>query len=353
MVKTPAHARRSPQSAHRNVSVQSGNLGAGLAATPFLRHLAGMTASTHRQEEARGGKAGEEARGLLLAGQRLAVPRAAPGLHVVATPIGNLEDITLRALKALAGADAILAEDTRQTAKLLSRYGIRRPLMAFHEHNEEAVQEQVLARLRDGAALALVSDAGTPLVSDPGVKLLRAATGAALPVHAEPGPSAALAALVLSGLTTERFLFAGFPPAKQQARRRFLQALKDIPATLVLYESPHRIKASLRDMAEVLGARRAALCRELTKLHEEVIRAPLPELVQQLEERERIRGEITLVIAPPRKQAPAAADDEAVEQALRAALQEMPASRAAAEVARRFGLRKRDLYEKAVQLSRG
>ncbi len=310
-------------------------------------------------EHAGEGREGDEddaapaAHSFLLAGRRLQASRAAAGLHVVATPIGNLEDITLRALKVLAGADAILAEDTRQTSKLLSRYGIRRPLLPFHEHNEEAAQERVLERLHRGEALALVSDAGTPLVSDPGVKLLRAAAEEGLPVHAVPGPSAALAALVLSGLAGERFLFAGFPPAKQQARRRFLQELKDIPATLVLYESPHRIHASLRDMAQVLGPRPAALCRELTKLHEEVIRAPLPELTRQLEERERIRGEITLVIAAPGKRQPATADDAAVKDALRAALQEMPASRAAAEVARRFGLKKREVYDLAVKLSRG
>ncbi len=292
------------------------------------------------------------AHSFLLAGQRVPTPRAQAGLHVVATPIGNLEDITIRALKTLAGSDAILAEDTRQTAKLLARYGISRPLLAYHDHSGEQVREKLLARLRDGAALALVSDAGTPLVSDPGVKLLRAALDEGLPVHAEPGPSAALAALVLSGLASQRFLFAGFPPAKQQARRRWLEELRDIPATLVLFESPHRVISTLRDMADVFGPRRAAVCREISKLHEEVIRATLPELAGELAGRERIRGEITLVIAAPDTAAGEQADAARVEQELRDALAHMPPSRAAAEVARRFGLKKREVYDLAVKLAR-
>ncbi len=295
----------------------------------------------------------EANRGYSVAGVRLTAPPLAPGLHVVATPIGNLKDITLRALEVLAAADLILAEDTRQTAKLLQRYGIRTPLKPYHEHNADAMRPKVLERLRAGAALALVSDAGTPLVSDPGVKLVRSVAEENLPVHPVPGPSAALAALVASGLMSERFLFAGFPPAKKQARRRFLQELAEENATIVLFESPHRLVESLRDMAEIFGPRRrGALCRELTKLHEEVIRATLAELADELAAREQVKGEITLVIAPPER-APAEASDEAVHEALRQALKRQPAGKAAAEVARRFGLKKRELYDLAVRLSKG
>ena len=291
-------------------------------------------------------------RTFLLAGQRIAAPRPAAGLHVVATPLGSLEDITIRALKVLAGADAILAEDTRHTARLLERYGIRRPLQSYHEHTAATVRERIVARLREGAALALVSDAGTPLVSDPGVKLVRDAIAAGVDVHTAPGPSAALAALTVSGLASERFLFAGFPPQKRVARRRFLEDLKNKRATLVLFESPHRVAESLADMADVFGPRPAALCRELTKLHEEVLRAPLPELAAKMAQRERVRGEITLVVAPP-DEAPAAATEEDVEAALREALALMPAGKAAAVVAKRFGLKKREVYDLAVSLSGG
>ena len=301
------------------------------------------------------GKPGKhDDRSFLLAGQRIAAPRPTAGLHVVATPVGNLEDITIRALKVLAGADAILAEDTRQTAKLLERYGIRRPLSAYHEHTSEAVRQRIIEQLKQGAALALVSDAGTPLVSDPGVKLVREAIAKGLSVHAAPGPSAALAALTVSGLASERFLFAGFPPQKKQARRRFLEELKDARATLVLFESPHRIAESLADMAAVFGPRPAALCRELTKLHEEVLRAPLPELAAEMARRARVRGEITLVIAPPEEGGKArAATEEDVRAALEEALKGLPAGKAAALVAKRFGLKKSDLYDLAVSIARG
>ena len=311
-----------------------------------------MPAMNASRETTKAEKVAPQERHLSLAGQRIAAPRPAPGLHLVATPLGNLEDITLRALKTLAGADAILAEDTRHTARLLERYGIRRPLQSYHEHSAPAVRERIIAQLQDGAALALVSDAGTPLISDPGVKLVRETIAAGVDVHAVPGPSAALAALAVSGLASERFLFAGFPPAKRAARRRFFEELKDMRATLVLFESPHRIAESLADMVAVFGPRPAALCRELTKLHEEILRAPLPGLAADMAARERVRGEITLVIAPP-EEVPAAATQEDVEAALKEALQRLPAGRAAAEVARRFGLKKRDVYDRAVSLSGG
>ena len=297
------------------------------------------------------GESQEVNRGYSVAGGRAIAPPLAPGLHVVATPIGNLKDITLRALETLAAADTILAEDTRQTAKLLQRYAIRTPLKPYHEHNAEAMRPRLLERLRAGAALALVSDAGTPLVSDPGVKLVRDALDAGVAVHPVPGPSAALAALVASGLMGERFLFAGFPPSKRQARRRFLQDLADENATIVLFESPHRVRDTLNDMVDIFGPRReAAACRELTKLHEEVLRGPLADLAHQLAARQRVRGEFTLVVAPPVKR-PAQASDEAVRAALAEALEHQPAGKAAAQVARRFGLKKRALYDLAVRLS--
>jgi len=286
-----------------------------------------------------------------IGGVVLSAPPAAPGLHVVATPIGNLADITLRALQTLAGVELILAEDTRQTRKLLQRYRIRAKTQAYHEHNAARMRPRVLRQLENGASIALVSDAGTPLVSDPGVRLARAVREQGLPLHVLPGPSAVIAALVASGLASERFMFAGFIPAKAGARRRFLEELKGEQATLILFESPHRIKAALSDMAEVFGPRMAALCRELTKLHEEVIRLPLPELAQEMALRESIRGEIVIVVAPPGA-AEQKASRETLEQALREALRESAPSRAAADIARRFGRPKREIYELALRISR-
>src|SRR5690606_31259972 len=196
----------------------------------------------------------------------------APGLYLVATPIGNLRDITLRALDLLAIADRILCEDTRVTARLLQHYGISRPTLSYHEHNAERMMPRVMEHLAAGEIVALVSDAGTPLVSDPGYRLVRAAVEQGIAVTALPGASAALAALSVAGLPTDRFLFAGFPPQKTVARQRFFEEFRDIPASLIFFESPHRLKASLVDAAAVLGPRPAALCRELTKRFEEVRR---------------------------------------------------------------------------------
>jgi len=294
-------------------------------------------------------------RHFLLAGQRVAAPRVAAGLHVVATPIGNLGDITLRALQTLAGADAVLAEDTRHTGRLLQHFGIRRPLIAYHEHNAARMRPRILERLAAGEALALVSDAGTPVVSDPGMKLVRAAIEAGHAVHAVPGPSAAVAALSVSGLPSDRFLFAGFPPPKRAARQRWLKDLSAVPATLILYESPHRLADSLADMAEVLGAREAMVARELTKLHEELLRGTLPELAREVAGRESVKGEITLVIGPPveGEASSSVTEDEAeadMEAALKEALETMPASRAAKEIARRFNRPRREIYELALRL---
>ena len=220
-------------------------------------------------------------RRFLLGGQAVEVARLAPGLHIVATPIGNLGDITLRALETLAGADVIACEDTRVTHKLLDRYGIARPLTPYHEHNAAKARPMLLRRLAEGAAIALVSDAGTPLISDPGYKLVRAAQDAGHPVTALPGASAVMAALAVAGLPTDQFLFVGFLPPKEAARRARIAELARIPATLVLFETGPRLAATLADLAAGLGGQReAALCRELTKLHEEIRRGELATLAE-------------------------------------------------------------------------
>src|SRR5215216_6428773 len=218
------------------------------------------------------------------------------GLYVVATPIGNLKDVSFRALSVLAAADAVLAEDTRVTKTLLAHYGITTPLVAYHEHSNEAVRERMVHRVREGQALALVSDAGTPLVSDPGYKLVQAAIEAGLPVTPIPGPSAMLTALVVSGLPTDRFFFEGFLPAKSGARRTRLQAIAGIPGTLILYEAPHRLPEMLADAAEILGGRPAVVARELTKLFETVRRGDLPDLARQFAREGPPKGEIVVLV---------------------------------------------------------
>ena len=242
-----------------------------------------------------------------LGGQTIEVARLEAGLHIVATPIGNLGDITLRALETLAGADLIACEDTRVTHKLLDRYGIATPLTPYHDHNAAKARPLLLRRIADAAAIALVSDAGTPLISDPGYKLVRAVQDAGHTVTALPGASALLAALATAGLPTDQFFFAGFLPPKQGARRVRIAELARIPSTLVVFETGPRVAATLSDLAAGLGQREAALCRELTKLHEEVRRADLEALAQGCAANEP-RGEIVLVIAPP--QAPQQLSDE-------------------------------------------
>jgi 16S rRNA (cytidine1402-2'-O)-methyltransferase len=275
-------------------------------------------------------------------------PRIAPGLHIVATPIGNLGDITLRALQTLAGADLIACEDTRVTRKLLDRYGIATPLTPYHDHNAAKVRPRLLQRLAGGAAMALVSDAGTPLVSDPGFKLVRAAQDAGHAITALPGASAPLAALTVAGLPTDQFFFAGFLPPKEAARRARIAELGRIPATLVLFETGPRLAATLADLAAGLGSRAAAVCRELTKLHEEVRRGDLEKLAQDYAASEP-RGEIVVVIAPPLAQAQTSASD--TDSLLRAALMRVSLKDAVGEVAEATGLPRRELYQRALALA--
>ena len=272
----------------------------------------------------------------------------APGLYVVATPIGNLGDMTLRGVQTLAAASVIACEDTRVTGRLASHFGLRVPLTPYHEHNAAEMRPRLLARLAAGEVVALVSDAGTPLVSDPGFKLVDAAREAGYPVIPIPGPSALLAALVAAGLPTDAFFFDGFLPAKGGERRSRLAVLKAIPGTLVLFETGPRLAASLADAATVLGPRLAAVCRELTKLHEEIRRAPLPDLAAHYAEAGAPKGEIVVVIEPP-GEAPALPEAD-VDAMLASALRHASVKDAAAAVSEATGLPKRDLYQRALAL---
>lgn len=285
----------------------------------------------------------------ILAGQAVTAPKAAPGLYLVATPIGNLGDITLRALETLAGVDIIACEDTRVTRKLLERFDIRASLKAYHEHNAAEARPALLAALAGGAAIALVSDAGTPLISDPGFKLVREACAAGHHVTTLPGPSSLLAALTLAALPTDRFFFEGFLPARASARRTRLGDLARIAATLVLFESGHRIKEALADLADILGPREAAICRELTKLHEEVRRGPLPELAKAADALET-RGEFVVVVGPPPR--PGAIAQDELDDILRAALRRGSVRDAVAEAVDLSGLPKREVYARALELAK-
>ncbi|HTN98944.1 MAG TPA: 16S rRNA (cytidine(1402)-2'-O)-methyltransferase, partial [Nordella sp.] len=251
-------------------------------------------------------------------------------------------------LNALAAADEILCEDTRVTGKLLHRYGITAKLLPYHDHNAAKLRPRILEDLKAGKSLVLVSDAGTPLVSDPGYKLARAVIAEGLKLHVIPGASAPLAALTLSGLPSDRFMFCGFLPEKQGERRRLLDSLRNVQATLIFFESARRITVALADIAEVLGSRDVAVTRELTKLYEEAVRGEAGAVAALLTERETIKGEITLVVSPPGDEAPPAPED--IDQALIAAVATLPAAKAAAEVAHRYGLAKRDLYARLLVL---
>ena len=274
------------------------------------------------------------------------------GLYVTATPIGNLGDITLRALEVLKGADAILCEDTRITSRLLNRYDIKKPLIAYHEHNADKVRPGIIQRLENKEILALVSDAGSPLISDPGYKLVRAAQDKKIPVYPIPGPAAPIAALMAAGLPTDKFYFAGFLPSKQGARLKALEALKNLPATLVFFESPRRVVKTLGAMVEVFGpGREAALCREMTKIYEEVIRLPLGDLLKNLETRASIKGEIVLLVGPADGN-DAQMDAGKIDQALKVALKTMSIKEAAAVIATLTGKPRKELYTRALELKR-
>jgi 16S rRNA (cytidine1402-2'-O)-methyltransferase len=289
-------------------------------------------------------------RSFSVAGQPLAAPKAALGLYLVATPIGNLGDITLRALETLAGVDVIACEDTRITRRLMERYGIAAELVLYHEHNAVAARPKILERLAEGRSVALVSDAGTPLISDPGFKLVREAASAGHRVMALPGPSAVLAALSVAALPTDRFFFEGFLPAKQAQRRARLSELAQIDATLVLFESGNRVQAALIDVAEILGTRQAAICRELTKLHEEVVRATLAELLERTGELET-RGEFVLVIGPSAKDAQGLAAD-ALDEVLRDQLSYRSVKDAVAHAVELSGRPRREVYARALKLAK-
>ena len=263
-------------------------------------------------------------------------------LYLVGTPIGNLEDITFRAVRILREVDLIACEDTRQSRKLLQHYGIEKPTISYHEYNEQARAAELMERLRAGMNVALISDAGTPLVADPGYRVVRAAIEAGLRVEPIPGPSAILAALAASGLATDSFRFEGFLPAKHGQRRRVLERLRDAQNTVVFYEAPHRIIDTLRDISEVLGPRPVVVAREVTKLHEEFLRGTAAEVRERLAERGAPKGEITLLIGkavlPPVADRPI---EEAVLMHIQRGLSEMDAMKA---VARERGVSKREIY---------
>ncbi len=282
-------------------------------------------------------------------GTEVAAALIAPGLHVVATPIGNLGDITLRALAVLAAADAVLAEDTRVSRVLLDHYAIDTPLVPYHEHNAAAMRPQILARLGRGETLALISDAGTPLISDPGYRLVVETLAAGHGLTAAPGASAVMTGLVLAGLPTDRFFFEGFLPPRSGARRSRIAEIAAIPGTLVLFESARRLPETLADLAAVLGPRVAAVARELTKRFETVRRGTLVELAALYEAEGPPKGEVVVLVSPPGEAAPSSVAD--VEDALAAAMATMSLKDAATVVAAGTGLPRREVYARALALA--
>ena len=272
-------------------------------------------------------------------------------LYLIATPIGNLGDMTIRALATLAAAETVLCEDTRTSAKLMERFAIKAKLWSYHEHNAQKVRPEILARLQQGATVALISDAGMPLVSDPGYRLVKEAVELGIPVTACPGPSAVLTGLALSGLPTDRFLFAGFVPQKQGERKKLFAEFAKLKATLIFFESPHRIIETLHDLATALPGRHVAVTRELTKLHEEVLRGAAAEIATQLEARPSVKGEITVLVGPPAGEEEVSETE--LENAITHALAEMPASKAASELAKRFNLNRSDVYQRILSRREG
>ena len=287
----------------------------------------------------------------VLQGQSVIAPALAGGLYLVATPIGNLRDITVRALEVLAAADLIACEDTRVTGKLLNHYGITTPLIPYHDHNAAEARPKLIARLATGAAVALVSDAGTPLVSDPGFKLVREAQASGYGVTALPGASAVLAALTVAGLPTDRFFFEGFLPGKEGQRRARIAELSRLPVTLVLFETGPRLAAALDDLAAGLGPREAAICRELTKLYEEVRRGDLATLAHDYAAAAEPRGEIVIVVGPPDRDATAIGAAE-LDALLRNALDRVSVKEAVAEIAAATGHPRREVYQRALALAK-
>ena len=275
----------------------------------------------------------------------------APGLYLVATPIGNLGDITLRALSVLARADLVAAEDTRHSKKLLSHFGIKSELTPYHDHNAARERPRLLARMRAGFSVALISDAGTPLISDPGYKLVREAVEADLLVTSIPGASAATAALSSAGLPTDTFLFAGFLPPKSGARRNRLEELKKVPATLIFFETGPRIAQTLADMAAIFGTREAVVAKELTKLHEAHFRGRLPDLVTQMGDANEERGEFVLLVAPPDPEE-FHVEDAAIMEDLEQALSRETFRDAVRSVAERLKVKRSRVYELGLELER-
>jgi 16S rRNA (cytidine1402-2'-O)-methyltransferase len=267
-------------------------------------------------------------------------------LYLVATPVGNLEDISLRALRILKEVDLIACEDTRHTAKLLTHYGIRTPSQSYHKFNEESRAQQLIQMLRDGQNIALVSDSGTPLVSDPGYELVSSCRREGIQVVPIPGPSAAIAALIASGLPTDSFCFSGFLPSKRSLRKRRLEELAGLPVTLILYEAPHRLLSSLEDMTAILGPRRATVARELTKIHEELLHGTLPELLNLLQARDRIKGEITLVIERGENAPVPAEYPESLRQHMEEEMRKtgLPRNEALKSVAKQRGITRKQAY---------
>jgi 16S rRNA (cytidine1402-2'-O)-methyltransferase len=289
-------------------------------------------------------------RSFAIAGQLLDAPKSAAGLYLVATPIGNLGDITLRALETLAAVDIVACEDTRITRRLLDRFSIKTTLWSYHEHNAAQARPKILEQLAQGASIALVSDAGTPLISDPGFKLVRDVCAAGHAVTALPGPSSVLTALTVAALPTDRFFFEGFLPSKQTARRNRLAELARIDATLVMFESGSRVQETLHDLRDAMGQRDAAICRELTKLHEDVRRATLSELASEADSLET-RGEFVLVVSPP----PADAnimDEVALDEILRSSLASGSVKDAVAHAVEISGRPRREIYARALALTK-
>jgi 16S rRNA (cytidine1402-2'-O)-methyltransferase len=293
---------------------------------------------------------GSPARTFSIGGHLLNAPRPVPGLYVVATPIGHLGDITLRALETLAGVDVIACEDTRITRRLTERYSISAELKPYHEHNAALARPKILERLAQGASIALVSDAGTPLISDPGFKLVREVCAAGHSVIAVPGASSVLSALSVAALPTDRFFFEGFLPAKEVARRTRLTELSKIDATLVIFESGNRVQDTLADLAEIMTTRDAAICRELTKLHEEIKRAPISELAQAAGTLET-RGEFVLVIGPPRAEERVMTQHD-LDELLRSSLSRDSVKDSVAHAVELSGRPRREVYARALELAK-